>query len=129
MSGSSSVTVKKFDEVEKIVHFSCTMCDNWSFTVNGLRYHMFAAHNIHDNENLSPRLLEGANVSLSSDSSMPNIVGPSQRKQSKEEEDKLYKCTLCRTHFFYQSSIHTHIVHAHSDEGTNKSYARYEDTS
>ena len=121
MSGSSSVTVKKVDEVEKIVRFGCTKCDHWSFTLNGFHFHMFNTHNIRDPSNLSPNLLEGPNVSLSSDSSMPNIVGPSQRQENNEDEDKPYKCELCESRFFYIESIRTHMTHAHTEREEDKS--------
>ena len=121
MSGSSSVTVKIVDEVEKIVRFGCTKCDHWSFTLNGFHYHMFNTHNICDPSNFSPNLLEGPNVSLLSDSSMPNIVGPSQREQNKEDGDKPYKCELCESCFFYKESIHTLMTHAHTEPEKNES--------
>ena len=119
MSGASSVTVKTVDKVEKIVRFRCTICSHWAFTLNGFRFHMFNTHDIRDTDNLSPRLIEGEDIC--SDSSMPNIVGPSQRNHSKDNEVRPYKCMLCDSAFFFPSSINTHMTHAHSDEGKMKS--------
>ena len=65
-----------------------------------------------EHENLSPVLIEGADVSLSSDSTLPNIVGPSQAK--KQDDEKQFKCPLCEACCFYKKLIATHMEHAHN---------------
>ena len=78
MSGSRSVTVKKMNDCDKIIKFACPICGHRSFTINGFQYHMFSEHRRRRGENLSPIIIEGPDVSLSSDSTLPNIIPPSQ---------------------------------------------------
>ena len=138
MGGSSSVTLHTIEKKEVKVCSMCTLCKKIFFTINGYDYHIFSEHHTRNREDNPPEMIQGHDISITSSgessdvSSLPNIIGPSQRIELKHKtltymisdpEEKNFKCQWCTEWFYYEKSLQTHFHHAHrSEEDQSKKY-------
>ena len=119
MCDGSSVTLKTVESKQKIIRFRCPLCKVINFTVNGYQYHVFSEHKKRNAKDMPPEIVEGHDVSLSSsqekhddsqNESLPNIIGPSEKKT---DDERKFSCPMCPEKFFYENAVNTHLFHAH----------------